>query len=701
MTQTDTTDILKSASRSIEMERFGEARGLLRPLLDARPDLAEGWLLLARAEEEAEAARAAFGRCLSLAPAEPVVWMEYALAEAARGAGGRVVAAARKAGLPAALVAMVQDAAKGSGARARGTGAATKAQLAALSKALDARDLRAVEARVLPVLKAGPGAVLWGLLGQARLDAGRAEAAAEAFRQGLRLEPYATDLRGGLVQALLARGDGVAALAEARRAAQHAPLSAGAQATFGRLALQAGLGERALAVAEAGLARSPGEDRFRLLAAEAALHLGRADQALAHAEARGAKAAGRRALVARCLEAGNRMEAALSEYDALLAADPADAVALLGRGQVRQTLGQAEGAEADLRAAIAADPLQGVAQRALAYGTTLSPDDPVVTQMRAKLAGERLGEAARRSMDYAMARVLQGSEPEAAARHLAAANGSMLRSYPYRAEERDFAADWAALQAALEPGAASDCDAAPVFVTGLPRSGTTLVEAILSAHPAMVAGGELAVLRRELLPVSAAAADRRAVTSDMLSTAGAAYVAAVERKLPGGGGGARWTDKSIHSFLEIGLIRAVLPKARIVFVARDPRDVGLSIWRNHFRDGTHRYAASQRGIADQIALARKAVAFWSDALPGAFEVLSYEALLDDPEGQSRRLLDIAGLDWDARVLDFHDHADAVRTLSFGQVRQPLYRTSKGGWRKSAGEISELIAALEEKGLLPE
>ncbi len=685
----DAIATLRTARRALDMERWDAAREVLRPMLAANAGLAEGWLLLARVEAadgKGDAAAEAFARCIALVPQEPVVWMEYALARAAEGRGGEVVKLARRAAVPQALLAMVQEAARGQGVRARGSGGATKAEMAALART---SGLRQAEALAAPLLRSKPGAVVWGVLAQARLDGGQAASAAEAFRQGLRLEPYATDLRTGLVAALGRAGDAVGALAEARTAARHAPLAADPLLLSGRAALTVGLGDRALAVAGTGLARHPRDGRFLLLAAEAALTAGRPVEAVAFA-----RKAGGHLLLARCLEAAGKVDEALAAYDAAVAAGPRDANALLGRGQLRQTLGQVGEAEADLRAAVAIAPMQGVAERALAYGGRLRPDDPLVAGMRAALNGNELSHAARRSMDYAMARVLQKQEPEVAAGHLATANGSMLAAYPWEPQRRDMAADWARLRDAVEPGATSECDAAPVFVTGLPRSGTTLVEAILGAHPAMTAGGELAVLRRVLPQFGDGA-----LTSGKLTEVGEAYVAAARGKLPDGA--ERWTDKSIYSFEEIGAIRLILPQARIVVVERDPRDVGLSIWRNHFREGTHRYAASQRGIAEQIGLAREAVAFWAETLPGAFGTVSYEALLDDPEGQSRRLLELAGLDWDARVLAFHEHAGPVRTLSFDQVRQPLYRTSKGGWRESAAEIAELIDALGELGLLPD
>ncbi|CTQ48642.1 tetratricopeptide repeat-containing sulfotransferase family protein [Jannaschia donghaensis] len=702
----DPAQVLARARAALDAERASDARDLLAPLVEAHPRAAEAWLQLARAQAQLgqpDAARAAFAQCLTLAPKEPVVWMEAALFEATQGRGGRITAQARKAGLPQALVAMVQAAGGGQGARAMGTSSATKADIAALSKST--ADPRAVEARAIPLLKARPGAVVWYHLGQARQAAGRLPQALEAFRQGLKLEPYAVDLRLALARALLSSGDLAGALMEARRAAQVAPLSVSAQLIYGRIALQAGLAPRAVSIAEALLARHPKDDAVLALAAEAAVQFDRPDDAVRFARQRSAKARDRLSLLARVLRNAGDTAGAAEVLDRILDATPDDAVALTARGQQRQSLGDTAGAEADLRAALIADPADGVAARALAYGTRLAADDPAITLMRRTLDRRDLPATGRRMLDYALARALAPHDAPAAAAHLAQANASMLRSYPYDPRqlgavlERATQVTWPALRQARQGGAASQVDVAPIFVTGLPRSGTTLVETILAAHPDVTAGGELGVLQGSVADLTAQIAAGTAPTGADLTAAGEAYAAAARRAV--GAEVGRITDKSIFTFFDIGLVQAILPKARIVVVTRDPRDVGLSIWRNAFRDGTHRYAATQTGIAEQIGLFRDAVAFWESALPGVVHRIAYEDLLDDLEGQSRALLSFAGLEWDDRVLSFHEHAGDVKTLSFAQVRQPLYRSSKDGWRKSADEIAPLIAALDEKGLLPE
>lgn len=696
-------DVLGEARVALEAERFVAARDLLAPILEADPDFAEAWLLMARVQAaagDAAQARAAFANCRALAPQEPVVWIEEALFEAVAGRSAPVVRAARKGGLPPALVSMVGEAGTGRGIRARGVGAATKADLAALSQGAPS----AVERRAIALLKARPGAVVWGLLGQARLSGGHADAAAEAFGQGLRLEPYATDLRLGRARALMAQGQVAAALVEARRAAHSAPLSATVQTAYGRVLMRGGLPDKALAVAEAALARDPAHDGALTLAAEAAMATGQPNDAVAFAERRKPRAPGREALYAAALARANRSEAALTAYDAILAATPDDGGTRTARGQLRQSLGDATGAEADLRAVLRANPKNATAARALAYGTRLAPDDPAVTAMREAVVRPDLSDADRRLLGYALARALQSTEPEVASEHLATANASMLRAYPYdRGQMRARFVEcaerlWPALKASGAQGASGP---APIFVTGLPRSGTTLVEAVLSAHPSVVAGGELAVLRRAVAPLVEAVGAGAPVEAGMLSEAGNAYAAAAERAAPGTAGERRRTDKSIFSFLDVGLIRAILPNAAIVAVHRDPRDTGLSIWRNHFRDGLHRYAATQEGIADAVELWRDATAFWEAELPGVVHHLRYEDLLDDPEGQARGLLAACGLEWDPGVLSFHERAGRVDTLSFAQVRQPLYTSSRGGWRRHAEEIAPLIAALGARGLLPD
>ncbi|WP_167767105.1 sulfotransferase family protein [Jannaschia formosa] len=700
---TDPTETLRAAARLLEAGRAEAALAALSPLLSGASVPAEARFLEARALAEAdrpEEARAAFEAALAAAPKEPAVWMERALLAWRLGDAADLRGRARAAGLPAALTGMIDAAARGQGARATGTGAATKRDVAALTKAAKAGDARTAEAVARPLLARQPGAAVWQLLGQARLQAGAAAPAAEAFAQGARLEPYAADLRLGRARAQARAGEVASALAEARRAARLAPGWAEAQLVFGRLALAQRLLDHAARAAEAALAAAPRADAALRLAAEVALARGRAAEAMDHAAARAPDAPERDLLLGHAAAAARRTEDALAAFAAGLARHPDDSDLRTARAQLLQSEGRTAEAEADLGAVLARAPGHGTAARALAYGRRLDPDDPAVRGMRKALDDPATGAEDRRLLHYALARVLERADPAAAFDHLDAANAATAARWPHspEADRADLARmtgpDWEAIR---DLQGESACEAAPVFVTGLPRSGTTLVEAILSSHSAMRAGGELAVLGPVLAELSAKLRD--GAGAEVLTQAGEAYAVRAEAAA-GGPDPRRTTDKSIHTYAQAGQALRILPRARIVVVHRDPRDVALSIWRNHFRDGTHRYAATAEGIADHIALFREAVAFWREALgPGALHDIHYEALLDDPEGEARRMLAFCGLDWEREVLAFHERAERVATLSFAQVRQPLYRSSKGGWRAHEARIRPLLDALEARGVL--
>lgn len=694
-------EALAQARRAVEAERPGEALPILRDLLAHAPGEVMARFELARAlslSGDAEGARAAFEMLLAAAPKEPAIWVEFALAEWRVGAGPAFRRRIRAASLPAPVAAMADGAAQGTGARAQGAGAATRRDLAAMTS--DPHEAERVAAR-LGRGGAPMGALVLALLGQARLVRGARAEAVAAFRAGLAQEPLAVDLRLGLARAL-AGEPGLVALAEARRAARAAPAWAEAQLTFGRLCLRHGLKARAMEAAEAALAAAPRADAALALAAEAALATGAPDRATTFAERRRKGVRDRSLLLARAATDGRRSEAALGHFaDALSeGSDPAEV--RLARAALLQSLGRMDEAEADLRTILADRPRHGAAARALAYGRRLDPDGPEAAAMRAALDAPETPQGDRRLLRFALARITERSDPAESFAHLARAKADSAVSHPHdaAADRADLARltgpDWVRLR---DAGVGGTAGAAPIFVTGLPRSGTTLVEAILAAHPEVRAGGELGLLTPAMAPLDRALAAGEAPDAALLDRVARDYLAAAEGAM-GGPDKRRHTDKSIHSFVRIGQIRAVLPQARIVVVHRDPRDTALSLWRNQFADGQHRYANTPEGIAEHVALFRDAVAAWHAALPGGFHEIAYETLLDDPEGEARRMLDACGLDWDPGVLSFHERAERVDTLSFAQVRQPLYRSSKGGWRSVETHMRPLLDALERKGVLP-
>ena len=255
-----------------------------------------------------------------------------------------------------------------------------------------------------------------------------------------------------------------------------------------------------------------------------------------------------------------------------------------------------------------------------------------------------------------------------------------------------------ALQAALrstpwpEAGKGAS-DRLPIFVTGMPRSGTTLVEQILSCHPQVNATGETGLPLRAAYSVLAKGGAFQPVSGlskGDLDLIGQRYIDGIDHfHSPGTG----FTDKSIQTYMVMGLLHHILPQARTIVVRRDPRDVGWSIYRNHFADGTHGYSSGQVQIAQMHAIMEGMIAFWRELRPDCFIEVRYEDLVRDPEPQIRRMLDYCGLDWDPACLEPEKNTAMVRTLSADQVRSPISPKAIGGWRTYAEELAPMIEAL--------
>jgi hypothetical protein len=230
----------------------------------------------------------------------------------------------------------------------------------------------------------------------------------------------------------------------------------------------------------------------------------------------------------------------------------------------------------------------------------------------------------------------------------------------------------------------------PVFVVGMPRSGTTLIEQILASHPLVHAAGELRTLDGLSDAIAGFPASVAGLSDAQLKALGEAYLA---RVAPLAAGRRHVVDKMPSNFLLCGLIRLILPEAKIIHSRRDPVDTCLSCYAKLF-------AGEQAFTYDQTELGRfhrayqALMAHWRSVLPAShFIEVDYEAVVDDIEGQARRMLDFLGLPWDARVLKFHETERPVRTASVNQVREPIYRTSARRWKKHAPQLGPLLAAL--------
>ncbi len=245
---------------------------------------------------------------------------------------------------------------------------------------------------------------------------------------------------------------------------------------------------------------------------------------------------------------------------------------------------------------------------------------------------------------------------------------------------------------------AGDPSAVPIFVLGMPRSGSTLVEQILASHPLVQAAGELKNLRRVARAAPDAAgrpvpfpAGVRELNADDFRRLGQAYLASLPTPAAGK---KRIVDKMPGNFLRIGLIRLILPNARIIHTVRDPVDTCVSCFSRLFMSG-HPFSYDLAELGRYYRWYHELMEHWRTVLPaGAMLDVAYEDVVDDLEGQARRLIDFCGLPWDDRCLNFHETSRPIVTASNVQVRQPLYRSSVARWRRFEAYLQPLLAELE-------
>jgi hypothetical protein len=230
----------------------------------------------------------------------------------------------------------------------------------------------------------------------------------------------------------------------------------------------------------------------------------------------------------------------------------------------------------------------------------------------------------------------------------------------------------------------------PIFVLGMPRSGTTLVEQILASHPEVQGAGELKHIQSLARRVGPYPEAFRGISTEQLDELGRGYLAVVG---PLSGSRKRVIDKMPSNFLYAGLIHLALPEARIIHCRRDPVDTCLSCYSKIFaEEQSFSYDMAELG-AFYLAY-RDLVDHWRQHLPAdRFVDVDYEEVVADTESQARRLLEFLGLPWDERCLEFYKTERPVRTASVNQVRQPVYRTSAGRWRKHSRNLAPLLDAL--------
>jgi tetratricopeptide (TPR) repeat protein len=346
-------------------------------------------------------------------------------------------------------------------------------------------------------------------------------------------------------------------------------------------------------------------------------------------------------------------------------------------------------AEAHCDAAIARDPQYALAHYLRSDLRVQSADRNHVDEMEALIAKGKLAQPGEILLRFVLGKECEDLERWAHAfEHVQAGCDLRRRSMP---PDRANAAadierivrlhtkDW------IASAPSGHAAAAPVFVTGLPRTGTTLVERLIASHPAMSSVGETGAFASEL----ARAMSDQAGAADP-ARLGKRYMEAAAFRLPAN---ARFLDKTLENYLHCGLIHVALPAAKIILVQRHPLDAGWAIYKAHFQ-GKFPFAYDQVELADTILAFRRLVRHWLATLPShTLMVVNYEDIVRDVETSSRKIIDFLGLPWADEVLRFHESPAPSATASAVQVRRPIYASSVGKWRHHAQNLAPLRTRL--------
>ncbi len=363
--------------------------------------------------------------------------------------------------------------------------------------------------------------------------------------------------------------------------------------------------------------------------------------------------------------------------------------------------GDPDAAEREFEACLALDPQHWRAHSALSQLRRVSRERNHLERLSSLLPAAAGDADALLHLHHALAKEHEDLGDSAAAfDHLR--RGKALRrariGYCFERDAELFAALQAAFHDPIEDGIGHP-SAEPIFVVGLPRTGTTLVERILTSHPLVQSAGELQNFGVALKRASGSRT-RHLLDPDTIARAGSLDWGALGRAYidstrPLTGSQPRFVDKLPHNFLYLGYIARALPRARIVCLRRDPLDTCLSNFRQLFALNTpyFDYALDILDTGRYWQAFDALIAHWRRVLPGRFLEIDYETIVQDQEGATRRLLAHCGLDFDSACLAFERNAAPVATASATQVREPIYRSAIGRWRRYERELAPLRALL--------
>lgn len=413
--------------------------------------------------------------------------------------------------------------------------------------------------------------------------------------------------------------------------------------------------------------------------------------------------AGHQGALATALRMAGKHEAALAAQERAAALAPEDAAALTNLALQYAEAGRFDDAANYYEHAIARQPTLGQAHYGLALIRNFDPEDPRIEILSQLHADPGLDEADRAAVAFSLGRAWDDlGDYDQAFKFFAEGNAWKKQHSRYdAAAERAYAQQLCAAfdgELRQQNAEAGNQSTLPVFIVGMPRSGSTLVEQVLSAHPQIVGGGELPwagqTLERALAqelgkdhswPGSVAAIDPSAWTA-----MGGTYLKRIANQ---DAGIQRHLDKQLFNYLLVGPIHLMLPGARFIYCRRDPLATCVSCFTHNF-GGDRGFSNDLEDLGAAFKTSEILMAHWQEWLPeGALIEIDYENMVTDSASETRRLLDFLGLPWADECLQFESSERPVTTSSLRQVREGIYQDSVSRWRRFESHLGSLRAAL--------
>ncbi|KCV81579.1 sulfotransferase [Actibacterium atlanticum] len=706
-------DLFRRAMQAQNNGKADLARELYGQILKANPKLPEVHYQLGRLEMGLERPRQALRHLKTarkIKSDEPVIWttmMDAYLALKDRQSAKVLLAESKKGRLPFRVVQELENKLKTENREGVGQlGSIDKAVFEHAAALYQSGKAAEAENAAKAMLAGAPNvAPALALLGAAQATQGKSDEAKNAYRKAIAVDPNYVEAHAQFGQLLMHLDEKTEARKHLEVALSKAPKSAEANRHLGLLEASERAFAKAVPLLAAAQKQFPNDARLLIALSNSQRETGELKQARLTIE----HALDHCPISADILRTQGSVLAELDENEAALncfkkAHDmaPDDIAILNALTWHHQLMGNFEETSALSMELFERGHMDGGLYRRYVTGHKATANDPLAQAMQDAFETGREVEGTREPMAFALAKVKEDLKDHSAAfKFLQEGNDGLRERYPVAAENfmRPAELSEKAFERGLPdlPTTTPKLNPAPLFVCGMPRSGTTLVEQIVASHSLVTAGGELGHMNTALIDPLALrdAANNPLQLSDLtaaLSKANKKY----QSKAPDT---PFVTDKGITTFMFTGLIRHLLPDSRIIVVRRDPRDNCLSMYKNMFVEGTHRYTTDLETLAKTYLSYLETLDYWRKATPGAFHEIRYEDLIGNPEEKARELIAECGLDWEDRCLEFYKNASKVKTLSVYQVRQPIYSSSVGAWKNFESELKPLIDILDKGGAL--